>query len=106
MLTGIFDYFLERHREDSKFPLMTPSGHTGKWQRIHYFRCFPGGSVVKNPPANPGDTGLIPDLGRPPGEGDGTPLQYSCLEKSMDRVGYSPWAHKELDMTEQLAPTQ
>ena len=40
---------------------------------------FPGGSVVKNPPANAGDTGLIPGLGRSPGEGYGNPLQYSCL---------------------------
>ena len=48
---------------------------------------FLGGSVVKNPPANAGDTGLIPGLGRSPGEGNGYPLQYSCLENSMDRGG-------------------
>ena len=49
---------------------------------------FPGGSVVKNPPANAGDTedlGLIPGLERSPGVGNGNPLQYSCLENSMDR---------------------
>ena len=46
---------------------------------------FPGGSVVKNPPANAGDTGLIRQLGRSPGEGNGNPLQYSCLKNSMDR---------------------
>ena len=40
---------------------------------------FPGGSVVKNPPANAGDTGLIPGSGRSPGGGNGNPLQYSCL---------------------------
>ena len=43
---------------------------------------FPDGSVVKNPPANAGDkgdAGLIPELGRPPPEGNGNPLQYSCL---------------------------
>ena len=43
--------------------------------------------VVKNPPANVRDTrdaGSIPELGRPPGGGNGTPLQYSCLENSMD----------------------
>ena len=39
---------------------------------------FPGGSVVKNPPANVGDMGLIPGSGRSPGEGNGNPLQYSC----------------------------
>ena len=41
---------------------------------------FPGGSEVKNPPANAEDTDLIPGLGRSPGEGNGNPLQYSCLE--------------------------
>ena len=46
---------------------------------------FPGGSVVKNPPANAGDTGSIPGLGRSPGEGNGNPLQYSSLENPMDR---------------------
>ena len=40
---------------------------------------FPGGSVVKNPPANVGDKGLIPGLGRSPERGNGNPLQYSCL---------------------------
>ena len=46
---------------------------------------FPGGSAVKNPPANAGDRGLIPGSGRTPGAGHGSPLQYSFLEKSMDR---------------------
>ena len=41
---------------------------------------FPGGSVVKNPPANARDLGLISGSGRAPGEGHGNPLQYSCLE--------------------------
>ena len=44
-----------------------------------------GGSVVKNPPTNAGDTGLIPRSGRFPEGGDGNPLQYSCLENPMDR---------------------
>ena len=49
---------------------------------------FPTGSVVKNLPANAGDagdTGLIPGLGKSPGEGNGNPLQYFCMENSMDR---------------------
>ena len=48
----------------------------------------PGGSAVKNAPANAGDTrdvGLIPGSGRSPGEGNGNPLQYSCQGKPMDR---------------------
>ena len=48
---------------------------------------FPGGSVVKKPPTNAGDMGLIPESGRSPGEGNGNPLQYSCLENPMDRGG-------------------
>ena len=52
---------------------------------------FPGGSEVKNPPANAGDAGEVRDLGlilgsgRSPGGGNGNPLQYSCLENPMDR---------------------
>ena len=46
---------------------------------------FSGGSVVKNPPADAGDVGSIPGPGRSPGKGTGNPLQYSCLENSMDR---------------------
>ena len=46
---------------------------------------FPGGSVVKNSPANAGDAGSIPGLGRCPGEGNGTPLQCYCQENLMHR---------------------
>ena len=49
---------------------------------VLFYECeevFPGGSVVKNSSANAGDTGLIPELGRYPGEGNGNLLQYSCL---------------------------
>ena len=45
---------------------------------------FHGGLVVKNLPANAGDMGSIPGLGRSSGEGNGNPLQYSCLENPMD----------------------
>ena len=46
---------------------------------------FPGDSVVKNLPANPGDTGLIPGSGRSPGEANSNPFQYTCLGNPMDR---------------------
>ena len=46
---------------------------------------LPGGSVVKNPPAKAGDVDSVPGLGRSPGEGNGNPLQYSCLENPLDR---------------------
>ena len=52
--------------------------------------CFPGGSVVKNPPANARDTGFVPGSGRSPGEGNSNPLQYSHLGNPMDRGAW--WA--------------
>ena len=51
---------------------------------------FPGGSEVKASACNVGDLGSIPGLGRYPGEGNGNPLQYSCLENPMD--GGAWWA--------------
>ena len=69
---------------------------------------FPGGSEGKASACNAGDPGLIPGLGRSPGEGNGNPLWYSCLENPMDgeacrlqsKAGYSLWGHKELDTIE------
>ena len=66
---------------------------------------FPGGSGVKNQPANAGDKGSIPGLKRSPGEENGNPLQYSCLENSMDRGAWQATVHeiaKESDMSQQL----
>ena len=66
---------------------------------------FPGGAVIKNPPAKAGDTreaGSIPGWGRSPGGGSGNPLQHSCLEHSMDRGAWRATVHgvsKELDRT-------
>ena len=69
--------------------------------KTHY--SFSGSSVVKNPPANAGNTSLITGSGRSPGVGNGNPPQYPCLDKFHGQgnlVGYSPWGHKELNMTE------
>ena len=64
------------------------NGHLGC---IHvYIVGFPGGSDGKAFTHNEGDPGLIPVSGRSPGEGNGNPLQYSCLENSMDRGAW--WA--------------
>ena len=55
--------------------------------------CFPGGSVVKNPPVNAGDSedqSSIPGWGKSTGGGNSNPLSYSCLENSMDREAW--WA--------------
>ena len=70
---------------------------------------FPGGSDGKASAYNAGDPASIPGLGRSSGEGNGNPLQYSCLENlqysclengQRSMVGYSPWGRKESDMTE------
>ena len=64
---------------------------------------FPSSSVVKNPPANAGDMGLIPGLERSPGGEHGNPLQYSCLENPMNRGSWLATAYgvcKESDTTE------
>ena len=66
------------------------------------------GSDGKLSARNVGDPGLIPGSGRSPGEENGNPLQYSCLENPMDRgawASYSPWGHKESDMTKLLTHT-
>ena len=63
---------------------------------------FPGGSVMKNPPANAGDSDLIPGSARSLREGNGNPLQYSCLENPMDIRAWWATIHevaKELDVT-------
>ena len=58
--------------------------------------------MVKNPPANTGDAGSIPESGRSPGEGNGNPLQYSCLVNPMDRGAQKTIVHgvsTDSDMT-------
>ena len=64
---------------------------------------FPGGSVIKNPPANARDSGSILGSGISPGEGNGNPLQCSCLENPLDRGTWWATVHgvtKESNMTQ------
>ena len=71
--------------------LRAASGHT-----YSPLRGFPGVTVVKNPPANAGDTrdaGSIPGSGRSPGDGNGNSLQYSCLGSPMDRGAWWTIVH-------------
>ena len=58
------------------------------------FRGFSGGSLVKNLPANAGGMVSIPGSGRSPGEGNGNPLQYSCLRNPMDRGAWQATVHR------------
>ena len=65
---------------------------------IPVFGGFPSGSDGKESTCNVGDLGSITWLGRSPGEGQGNPLQYSCLENPHEQrslAGYSPRGHKE-----------
>ena len=73
------------------------------------FLDFPGGSDCTELACNVGDLILIPGLGRSRGGGHGNLLQYSCLKNPQEQkslAGYSPWGHKELDMTERLSTAQ
>ena len=63
---------------------------------------IPGSSDGKEYFYSEEDLGSIPWLGRSPGEGNGNPLKYSCLEETVEPGGYCPWGCKELDMTERL----
>ena len=70
------------------FPVLSSTKHQLSLQPGTIREGFPGGTVMKNPPANAGDVrdvSSIPGSGRSPGGGDGNPLQYSCLENFMDR---------------------
>ena len=77
------------------FSFVTFNGPQGLSDKV-LFDHFPGGTVVKNLPANAGDIrdrGLIPGSGRSSGGGNGNPLQYSCLENSMDRGAWLATVH-------------
>ena len=86
------------------YPYMTTGKTTALTGRIHiYMWDFPGGSVVKNLPANAGNTGTIPGFGRSPGGGNGNPLQYSWLENLMDRGAWGPTVHAVIKSRTQLS---
>ena len=77
-----------------RIPWTKVHGVTKSWTRLSDFHWWLSGK--KNSPANAGDlghTGLIPELGRSPGEGNGNPLQYSCMKNPMDRRAWRATVH-------------
>ena len=89
-------------RNYSVHPFQCSFSDLGKFLTCMYILGFPGDSVVKNPPANAGDQGSIPGLGRSPAEGNANSLQCSCLENSTDRGAWWATVHgvaKESDTT-------
>ena len=79
--------------------------HISHYSKLILVQGFPGGSEVKVSAPSAGDLGLIPGLGRSPGEGNGNPLQYSFLVNPMDGRAWWATVHgvaKESDMTERL----
>ena len=68
---------------------------------VHFIVDFPSGSDGKEPACNKGDLGFIPGLGRSPGEGNGYPPVFfpRKFHEQRSLVGYSPWGHKESNMT-------
>ena len=73
------------------------------FSEVVHLMGFPGGSVVKNPPADAGDTGSIPGSGRSPGEGNGDPLQSSRLGNPMDRGAWWAAIHGVAESRTQLS---
>ena len=70
----------------------------GQGKKLVFIKCldFPGSAVVKNLHANAGDArdaGSVPEMGRSPGVGSDNPLQYSCLENSMDKGAWMATVH-------------
>ena len=88
--------------------LLVSQGEEINWVKYYQLLVFLGGSVVKNPLASAEDArdkGSIPESKRSPREGNGNPLQYSCLGNPMDRRAWWATVHggcKELDVTWQL----
>ena len=72
--------------------MMTTSQHTFIQTQITY-KSFPGSSDGKESACNSSDPDSIPEWGQSPGEGNGNPLQYSCLENSMDRGTWQATVH-------------
>ena len=113
---GLLCRFLSPEGKNSLFIVWTWPGYLLYISKLHHFTFslfrkplpnddFPGGSDGKERACNAGDLDSIPGLGRSLAEGNGNPLQYSCLENPTDRGAWQaivPWGRKESDTTEWL----
>ena len=77
---------------NQNIPIRKRKAKINSW--LIFTHCFPGGSENEESGYNAGDLGLIPRLGRSPGKRNGNPLQYSCLENSMDRGAWEATVHE------------
>ena len=92
--------------EPLHLPPVEPSHPDFLWNKFSLVLCvraFPGGSAGKESACNVGDLGLVPGLGRCPGEGKGYPLQYPGLENSMDYTVHGDRVAKSRTLSEQLS---
>ena len=78
-------------------------GKESEKEWIYAYQGFPGSTMVKNPPANAGDRGLIPGWGRSTGGGNGNLLHYSLLKNSMDRGAWRATVHGVTESQTQLS---
>ena len=81
----------------SRMPVSLSLSHTYKHIQKHNFKLNPGGSTVKESAYSAGGVGPIPGLETSPGEGNGNPLQYSCLENSIDRGAWQSMGLQKSD---------
>ena len=101
-----FLLLLSHSRDDSQTYHLHPTLGSHSAFEEPKLKTFPGGSDGKESTCDVGDLGSIPRLGSSPGGGHGNPLQYSCLENPHGQrslAGYSPWGHKESNMTKRLS---
>ena len=96
---------MEFFRQEYCSMLSSPSPWGSMRQVNIWVSIFPGNWDGKESACNARDLGLIPGWGSCPGEGNGDPLQYSCLQNSMDRGAWWPMGGKESNTTERLTHT-
>ena len=99
----ILDYSGEYYEEEKNFRKPWKGKDIMIYSVLERNRGFPGGTSGREPTCNAGDRGSIPGSGRSPEQGNGKPLQYSCMENPMDRGAWQATVHgvaKELNMTE------